>query len=563
MNQPVINARREAVRNAYASAESENNLRFLEGDDKATSEYIYQNQRDDAKNIVDEFYNGNRRVISITKKTKVGMDGLMIYIALLMMLHPDDSFVVNPANLRIITGMSNAGWEKDMIDKAPQCVKDKIFHHGKLKKADLKNLKNSLIIIDEIDTGDKEYQVLHNTLKDAGVLDVKCMTENNNRFVFASATMIRELHDLYCWGDLHKWYQMTIPENYIGHKEFLEKNIIQEFYSLKDEDDAETWIQEDIIDNYGNDFRVHLARVTIKTVNSLQNACIRKGVVFKNHTSTDKLSPEEIKELFQEPLSNHIVLGIKGFFRRANLIPNKWKLRIGATHELWVKIVDNNVQIQGLPGRMTGYWKDVINAGHKTGPHRTSIKAVEEYERVFNNPFGLNSYQTSGFKKTDGVVKKSSATLVSIKHVTGLEEFSVSLPVVENPNDPKTIPLVISVSSEQYATIRKQGSEWSDESIYNVIASCYGEGLVEELKRIKISGGKDQIVEPSETATTYNVYITDFASAAENNLRKWHIGNIANKYIDKFQIYLDKVQKRIIVSMYYGTKVKKPTNATA
>lgn len=479
------------------------------------------------------------------------------------MLHPDDSFVVNPANLRIITGMSNAGWEKDMIDKAPQCFKDKIFHHGKLKKADLKNLKNSLIIIDEIDTGDKEYQVLHNTLKDAWVLDVKCMTENNNRFVFASATMIRELHDLYCWGDLHKWYQMTIPENYIGHKEFLEKNIIQEFYSLKDEADAETWIQEDIIDNYGNDFRVHLARVTIKTVNSLQNACIRKGVVFKNHTSTDKLSPEEIKELFQEPLSNHIVLGIKGFFRRANLIPNKWKLRIGATHELWVKVVDNNVQIQGLPGRMTGYWKDVINAGHKTGPHRTSIKAVEEYERVFNNPFGLNSYQTSGFKKTDGVVKKSSATLVSIKHVAGLEEFSVSLPVVDNPNDPKTIPIVIEVSSEQYATIRKQGSEWSDESIYNVIASCYGEGLVEELNRIKISGGKDQIVEPSETATTYNVYITDFASAAENNLRKWHIGNIENKYIDKFQIYLDKVKKRIIVSMYYGTKIKKPTTTTA
>jgi hypothetical protein len=59
------------------------------------------------------------------------------------------------------------------------------------------------------------------------------------------------------------------------------------------------------------------------------------------------------------------------------------------------------------------------------------------------------------------------------------------------------------------------------------------------------------------------VYITEFASAAENNLRKWHIGNIANKYIDKFQIYLDKIQKRIIVSLYYGTKVKKPTNATA
>lgn len=155
-NNNLISARREFVLQSYKSAEAENYIRFLEGDDTATEKYIYPNQLEDANNIVDKFYKNNRHVISIQKKTKVGADGLMIEISKLLTTHNDDNFVVNPINVRIITGMSNAGWEKDMIEKAPTCFKDKIFHHGKLSKSDLMKMKNGLIIIDEIDSGDKE-----------------------------------------------------------------------------------------------------------------------------------------------------------------------------------------------------------------------------------------------------------------------------------------------------------------------------------------------------------------------------------------------------------------------
>lgn len=381
---------------------------------------------EDANNIVDKFYKNKRRVISIQKKTKVGADGLMIEIAKLLTTHNDDTFVVNPANVRIITGMSNAGWEKDMIDKAPTCFKGKIFHHGKLPRADLVNLKNCLIIIDEIDSGDKELQVLHNTLKEAGVLDVRHMVESNNRFVFISATMIKELYDLYRWGDLHELYKMTIPTSYFGHKDFLDKGILKEFYSLSSKENADNWVQEDILDNYGSDYRVHIVRVNAKTVDVVQNACIRKGVAFRNHTSTDRLSQDEITEFFKEPLTQHIVLGVKGFFRRANLIPNRWKLRIGATHEMYTKVVDNSVQIQGLTGRMTGYWRDVIENGHKTGPHRTSIRAIEEYEKTYDDPFGLNSYQTTGFKKKKGKVS-ANPTMLSSKNIQNLEVVELPL----------------------------------------------------------------------------------------------------------------------------------------
>lgn len=470
----IIAARREDVLQSYKSAKATNNRLHLEGDDKATAEYIFNNQIEDAIAIVDKFYKNKRRVISIQKKTKVGADGLMIEIAKLLTTHNIDDFVVNPANVRILTGMSNAGWEKDMKDKAPNCFKDKIFHHGKLSRAELLDIRNGLFIIDEIDTGDKEYQVLHTTLKEAGVLDVKHMEEYNNRFVFISATMIKELYDLYRWGELHELYTMTIPASYIGHKDFVEKGIVKEFYALNTEENADKWVQEDILNHYGNDYRIHIVRVTAKIVHIVQNACIRKGIVYKNHTSDDRLSEDEIKEFFKEPLAQHIVLGVRGFFRRANLIPNRWKLRIGATHELYTKVIDNNVQIQGLTGRMTGYWREDIEAGHKTGPHRTSIKAIEEYEKTYEDPFGANTYQTAGFKKKKGKVS-ADPTMLSPINISNLE--TVDLPVVKDEeidinlyriySDEEVVRNVCKLLGYQYVLTKENADGFKETSLNN------------------------------------------------------------------------------------------------
>jgi len=444
-------ARREEVFQGCNSAEAKNRRLFLEGDDKATAEYIFPNQKEDAAAIVDLFYKNKCRVISIQKKTKVGADGLMIEIAKLLTTHSDDNFVVNPSNVRILTGMSNVGWETDMIDKAPICFKDKIFHHGKLSRSELTNIRDGLFIIDEIDTGDKTGMVLHNTLKEALIWDVNHMIEHNNRFVFISATMIKELYDLYKWGELHQHYKMTIPASYFGHKDFLDKGLLKEFYSLELADNANKWVAQDIIANYGTDYRVHIVRVTMKTVELVQNACIRQGVVFRNHTSTDRLSADQINEFFKEPLKQHIVLGVKGFFRRANLIPNRWKLRIGATHEYYTPNVDYNVQIQGLTGRMTGYWRDIIEKGHKTGPHRTSIKAVEEYEKTYIDHLGFNSYKTAGFTMKNGVVHKED-TIFSETNVGNLE--AKELPIIRQKGQMPI--LVINISDEEKSKFNKK-----------------------------------------------------------------------------------------------------------
>jgi len=549
----LMSARREEVLQSYRSAEVTNRRLYLEGDTNATEEYIFSNQREDANNIVDMFYQDrNRRVVSIQKKTKVGADGLMLEVAKLMATHIDDEFVINSKNIRILTGMSNVKWEKDMIQKAPSCFKDRIFHHGKLSKTEMSNISNALVCIDEVDNGDKEYQRLHTTLKESGILDVRSMIENNNRFVFISATMIRELYDLYRWGDeLHKIYKMTIPPSYIGHKDFLEKGIIKEFYSLSSKESAEKWAREDILENYGDDFRIHIVRGNGKSHAHIQDACIRNGIDFRDHTSNDRIPETVLKNIFENKIQKHIVVCVKGLLRRANLIPNLWKLRIGATHELYTRKVDNSVQIQGFPGRMSGYWRDVIESGHKTGPHRTSVKAIEQYENIYNDPFGNNSYQSAGFKKYGVGKVVAEPTMLTSKHIENLE--ARNLPSDE---DSKTIPIVLNITPSEYASISKINKKWDFRKIASIIQK-YRPEIIPKLERIEQDGGRDQIVEPTEK--TYSIYIQEFVDAMNNNTPHNHTGNITkkDKLKDTFQVYLDKLGHRIIISIYNGSKINK------
>jgi hypothetical protein len=132
---------------------------------------------------------------------------------------------------------------------------------------------------------------------------------------------------------------------------------------------------------------------------------------------------------------------------------------------------------------------------------------------------------------------------------------------VEDPNDPKTIPVIIKVSEQEYLTFKKPRNIWDDTSIFNIIRR-YDNAIVEEIQRIKNTPGweRDQIVEPDINANTYTVYITNFSKAADDKKRHYHVGNCKNKYIDRFQIYLDKIEKRVIISIYYGSKVPQLRN---
>ena len=91
----LLDLNREIVNNDYNSAVNTNKESFLNGDVNATSEYIYDNQKNDASFVLELFTTKQTRVISIIKKTKVGMDGLMIEIAKIFSTHPDNNFCLD------------------------------------------------------------------------------------------------------------------------------------------------------------------------------------------------------------------------------------------------------------------------------------------------------------------------------------------------------------------------------------------------------------------------------------------------------------------------------------
>ena len=538
-----IDKMRDVVLSSYKASEARNRY------DNPNSCYIYPNQKEDANNIVDLFYRDGCHVVSVSKKTKIGANGLMIELAKLLTTHPDPGFIVPFENIRIITGMSNKSWQDDFKKEVPDCFRGKVYHHGQLEKSKLVGLENTLIIIDEIDSGNKLQQRLDTLLKDAGLLDVNYMKNKKVFFVFISATNIRELHELYKWGRLHKTYRMTIPGEYIGHKDFLEMDIIKEFYALNSLEEAERWIDEDIIP-YETDYRVHILRIKDKNTKYIQKACEKKGIEFRINNSDDRLTPEDEDILFKKPLTGHCVIVIKGFLRRANILPNEWKIRIGAVHEEYTKKIDYNVQVQGLPGRMTGYWRTIINSGHKTGPYRTSIKAIKDYEKNYDNPFGDTDYKTSGFSKKQGKIKSKENTFVTSNNINNLDAIT-TLP----QQLCLTVPIVLKVSGADYKTITKSGKLWDFSKVYKVIEK-YKPEIIPEIERIEKAGGKDQIVSP-QGKKTYEAYITNFVNAFNENRPHRHVGNIKEKEKDIFQIYLDNKEYRVIVSFYYGSRIQR------
>lgn len=380
--------------------------------------WTYPNQNEDALAAVKRFVdNPNLRILSGMKKVKVGASGFIYRLLQYAVSSP--RLWVNHANCFVVTGMSNKQWEIDMKKDAPEAIRDNIYHHGKLKKIEkkVKDMRNGLVVIDEIDTASKEWQLLHKILEPR--LDLEDMRQRNNRFVFVSATMFTELKELMHWeGGVHDHMVLSIGSNYMGHAEFDALGMIQDSFSMNTVEDAAKWVELDILP-YETDFRVHLVRVrNKKMVEALKQICRDHQIHYLDHNSTDRLSDKQLEELYTETSrTRHVVLTVKGLLRRADLIPNEWKMRVGAVHELYVnpRKVNPDVQIQGLPGRMCGYWKDMFDQGHRAGPFRCNKQAIIAYLSKYDDvqsdvEYNTNTKLTSMLVHTKNVKKAASAT---------------------------------------------------------------------------------------------------------------------------------------------------------
>ena len=426
-------ARRASVRSSFESAKAANQTRYLEGDPHATAEYVWPNQIADADNIVNLLTTSGAVLLGIAKEPQVGMTGLLHYIPYRLCTHENDDIVIAPKNVCILTGMSNLAWETDTKRDFPDCFQSQIFHHGKLQTAlpILKRIaqEGGCVIIDEIQNGAKENQVLHQVLIESGLLNMTVLETKNVKIVTASATMIKHIHTASQWGGKATIYKMTIPANYMGFKTLKEKGVLRQWKNMGSLDSTREWFDE-IEAHYEGEFRVHLVRAGPKMIANIQQCVLERGFGLIEHTSKDRLTPEQNNMLFRDPLTRHWIILVKGLWRAANRIPTVYKLRIGSVHEQFVKKVDNDVQAQGLPGRMLGY--PDYPEGHKIGPYYTSLKAIDEYIAYAEDPLSPeNAYQCAGYKRSEeGVVRCREKNITSAHNIANLQATDG----IRNPN---------------------------------------------------------------------------------------------------------------------------------
>jgi hypothetical protein len=121
-----------------------------------------------------------------------------------------------------------------------------------------------------------------------------------------------------------------------------------------------------------------------------------------------------------------------------------------------------------------------------------------------------------------------------------------------------TVPKVFQLSDEEWESIKKvkgksgkDKKEWDKKTILPLIAKN-DSSLEAEIKNMECF----QVTAP-DAENTYKKYITDFTARAESKT-KYIMGlHKDSKNKDGYQVFLDNKNKKVIVSVYYGSKLPK------
>jgi len=228
---------------------------------------------------------------------------------------------------------------------------------------------------------------------------------------------------------------------------------------------------------------------------------------------------------------------------------------------------NNEIQIDGTLGIITTknreglVWTDEI-----LGRIEDKDTAVQKAGRlagiIGNSPqypgkthYWTDEYTEQLIRRHNIIVDKSNnntgcSVLQAVKHAESMTPI-IKPDVVYKP-DPKTKPIVISVTKEEYSIIKKKGSQWDEESIFPIIKK-YNPTIVDIITPLN----KLQITESKEENSTYKKRITDFVKEYnENRTYTLDTAPSVTKYKDSYQIFLDKLENRIIISVYYASKTK-------
>jgi hypothetical protein len=374
---------------------------------------VYDNQLDIARQVLSSFQSDRKIVnIAVVAHTQSGKTGTMLAILKIIAIELD---IVPIENVYIITGLSSSDWKDQTIKSFPDdCgMRDRIFHRQDLKKLfneQIKQKKNVLILMDEIQLAAKPGQTLDKCFKDFGL---QKLYENDIKIVEFSATPDGVIYDLHAseWENASKIILANPGPGYFGSFDYLENRRVRQYKDLCGYDDATGIIDpvakanvrelEEFVKNYSNP-KYHIIRTSssphdVYTRDNFRDV-FGDSCAYKTYDGS-YVDIENINNILSIQPLKHTFIFVKQLLRCSNDL--KTKAHIGIVYELFTKgSPSNSVVTQGLLGRVTGYNvpNDILVW--------TDIETIERYKALWDADFSKEArikWKSATTKNSRGV----------------------------------------------------------------------------------------------------------------------------------------------------------------
>lgn len=352
---------------------------------------IFENQEIIASKVVSDFKNSKMINIMVVAKTQSGKTGSMC--ATIKQYLEDTSNLIPIENIYIITGLSSCEWKEQTKERMPESIQARVFHRSELPNTfvdEIKDKKNILIIMDEIQVAAKKGQTIYKAFNNAGLLNKSKLYENDIKILEYTATPDGTIYDLMKWNDASSKILADVGDGYISSFNLLQMGRVKHYKELcgyeKETGKVDEIVFENIqeikndIDNYSNPL-YHIIRtkngpgqdVTIQNFKQIFNVDTYNFIKYDRESEIEDIN----KTLIIKP-ETHTFIFIKEMLRCAKTLQKKF---IGILYDRYSKNPDDTTIIQGLVGRDTGYDNNGVSICY------TNINSIERYEELWKSNF--------------------------------------------------------------------------------------------------------------------------------------------------------------------------------
>ena len=469
---------------------------------------IFENQEIIASNVVSEFKKRKIINIMVVSKTQSGKTGSMC--ATIKKYLEDTSNLIPIENIYIITGLSSCEWKEQTKERMPESIEKKIFHRCELSDTfvdEIKDKKNILIIMDEIQVAAKKDQTIYKAFQNAGLLNKSKMYENDIKILEYTATPDGTIYDLMKWNDSSIKILAEVGDGYISSYDLLQNGRVKQYKELCGYDKTTGEVEEvfENIEEIKNDIYkyvnplYHIIRTKSASEQDLTIQNFKK--VFNNDSyefiKYDRESEiEDINKTLIIKPKKHTFIFIKEMLRCAKTLKKKF---IGILYDRYSKNPDDTAIIQGLVGRDTGYDNNGISICY------TNIDSIERYEKLWQSKFEDKTikWKSKTTKYSNGILSGKN-TFNDPKNYDG---FSVTSDESEELKEPRFKPFyTFEELKEYYKTELKEKMKGRGPNKIKPNENGYYEATIRSNKKIYTYAEIESEKRQGLTDNNYRVY---------------------------------------------------------